>query len=149
MKHTIKVPTTVREIGDLAEQLDMGFTEILDFFAESCGPNWWNHDHEDFTVEFFERSEYVAQELGHTTPEPPSGYDLADGCSDHYVGDEYAKRGWIITPAWNATTNRHSIELWLADHEEPRYADLAPEDAYDLAADLIIAARAVTAESKA
>lgn len=76
---------------------------------------------------------------------PPVGYVLAEGCADHWVGPEVMNRGWIITPAWNATTDTHSVELWAANHEPPNYANLSPADALQLAADLAATAAAVLA----
>lgn len=78
-------------------------------------------------------------------PMPPTGYTLAPGCSDVWVGTETMNRGWIITPVWNAATNTHSVEVWMADHEAPTYADITPAEALQLAADLTAAAQAITA----
>ena len=78
-------------------------------------------------------------------PMPPAGYTLAEGCDDHWIGHEIVKRGWIITPAWNSTSNVHSIELWAANHEPPTYALLSPAEALELAADLAAVAKAIAA----
>lgn len=76
-------------------------------------------------------------------PMPPAGYTLAPKSSEKWIGTETMNRGWIITPAWNATTNTHSLEFWVADHRAPSYANLSPADAFQLAADLTAAARAI------
>lgn len=73
----------------------------------------------------------------------PAGYVLAEGTDDRWIGAETINRGWIITPAWNSTTGAHSLELWVANHRPPNYADLSPADALALAADLITAAQAI------
>jgi hypothetical protein len=78
-------------------------------------------------------------------PMPPVGYTLAPRSEDRWTGPETFNRGWIITPAWNATTDTHSIEVWMADHTPPQYANLSPADALQLAADLTAAARAAGA----
>ncbi|MDQ0679064.1 hypothetical protein QFZ30_002446 [Arthrobacter pascens] len=95
----------------------------------------------------------MAEKLGMKLPEflemlgpipmPPAGYTLAPHSDDKWIGRETMNRGWIITPAWNATSNTHSIELWAADHEPPDYTVLTPPEALQLAADLITAAQAL------
>lgn len=82
-------------------------------------------------------------------PMPPAGYFLAEKSSDRWIGHEVVKRDWIITPTWNATTNTHSLELWMANHRPPTYANLSPADALQLAADLAGASRAITATEAA
>ncbi|GAA4047659.1 hypothetical protein GCM10023063_38780 [Arthrobacter methylotrophus] len=76
---------------------------------------------------------------------PPAGYVRYKKGSDRWTGPEIIKRGWIITPAWNSTTGLHSIELWTANHEPPTYSVLSPDEAIELAADLIAAAQAARA----
>ncbi|WP_104175521.1 hypothetical protein [Arthrobacter sp. Y81] len=78
-------------------------------------------------------------------PMPPAGYTLARRSGDRWTGPETFNRGWIITPAWNASTNTHSIELWAASHEPPSYANLTPDEALQLAADLTAVAKTVQA----
>jgi hypothetical protein len=63
MKQTIKTPTTVRELGELAEKLGMDLTGVMDFLDDALGRNWWNGDHEDFTVEFFDLSRFTDDEI--------------------------------------------------------------------------------------
>jgi len=98
----------------------------------------------------------MAAKLGMTLPEflemlgpipmPPAGYTSAKGGS-RWIGEDITRRGWIITPAWNATTNTHSIELWTANHEPPRYADLSTADALQLAADLTAVAQSISSHT--
>ncbi|MET4618679.1 hypothetical protein ABIE18_000102 [Arthrobacter sp. 2762] len=68
MKHVIKVPSTAREFGNLADQLEMGFAELLDLFDKALGSHWWNDDHEELTIE--------VRDLG-ATPEEDSRPGLA------------------------------------------------------------------------
>lgn len=75
-------------------------------------------------------------------PMPPADYTLAPGCSDRWIGPEVVSRRWIITPAWDATTDTHSLEVWMADHTPPTYGNLTPEEARELGAALIQAAQA-------
>ena len=74
-------------------------------------------------------------------PMPPAGYTLAKGSETRWIGAEIVKRRWIITPAWTSTTDTHSLELWMAEHRAPTYAQLSPSEALELAADLAAAAR--------
>lgn len=76
-------------------------------------------------------------------PMPPAGYTLAPKSSDRWIGEEKMHRGWIITPAWSAATNTHSLEVWMADHKAPNYATLTPAEALTLAADLTAVAEAL------
>lgn len=76
-------------------------------------------------------------------PMPPAGYTLAQGSQHRWIGHEIVKRRWILLPVWDAATNRHSFELWMADHQPPRYGSLTAAEALELSADLADAARAV------
>jgi hypothetical protein len=114
--NSIKYPTTVRGLADMAAEQGKTLAEMLDII----GP----------------------------IPMPPAGYTLAQGPEVKWIGHEMVNRRWIITPTWTVTTGR-ALEVWMADHEPPRYAHLSPEDALQLAADLITAARAVEDASKA
>jgi hypothetical protein len=78
-------------------------------------------------------------------PMPPSGYSLAQGSSSRWIGHETVRRGWIITPVWNAATGALSLELWMAEHRAPNYTNLSPSEALELAADLTATARALEA----
>ena len=133
MQHTIKAPTTVRELGSLSERLDMKLPEVWDLLTDALGDKWWEHGFGEVTFTVAEAPKPAA---------PPAGYVLAKGCADLWTGPETVKRGWIITLAWNSTTGLHTIELWTADHRPPTYSSLAPDDAVQLAADLIAAAQA-------
>lgn len=75
-------------------------------------------------------------------PMPPSGHSLAQGSSSRWLGHEIVNRRWIITPTWDAATDSHAIEVWMADHKAPSYAELSPADAVQFAADLLTATRA-------
>lgn len=76
-------------------------------------------------------------------PMPPAGYTLAKGSDRRWIGQELVSRRWIITPSWDGTTNAHSVEVWMADHKRPTYANLSPADAIQLAADLTAVAQAI------
>jgi hypothetical protein len=79
-------------------------------------------------------------------PMPPAGYTLAKGSETRWTGPETVKSRWIIQPAWNSTTNTITVELWMADHQPPTYANLTAAEALELAADLTATTHA--AESK-
>jgi|GEM_PF-4161659 len=74
-------------------------------------------------------------------PMPPAGYILAQGREDKWIGHEIVNRRWIITPTWNVPNGR-ALEVWMADHKAPRYAELSQADAVQFAADLLAAAQA-------
>lgn len=78
-----------------------------------------------------------------TVPVPPAGYTLAHGSQRKWIGPEIVKRRWILTPAWDGVTDRHSFELWMADHQPPHYGSLTAGEALELAADLTAAAEAL------
>lgn len=78
-------------------------------------------------------------------PMPPAGYTLAHGSQNRWIGADIVKQRWIIQPVWDGSTNRHSLELWMADHRAPNYAELTPAAALQLALDLEAAARALGA----
>jgi transcriptional regulator with XRE-family HTH domain len=72
---------------------------------------------------------------------PPPGYVLAEGCSDRWIGAEIENGELTIIPVWNAH-DQHLLELWTAKNtEDASMVDLSPADAFDLAADLIAAAK--------
>jgi hypothetical protein len=70
-------------------------------------------------------------------PMPPAGYTLAPKCSDRWIGTEIINRRWILTPVWHSTTDSHSVDVWMADHEPPNYAQLSPTEAAELAMALL------------
>lgn len=113
MQHITKYPVTVREAGDMAEKLGMTLPSLL----ELLGP----------------------------IPMPPAGYTLAPKSDFRWIGPEIMNRNWIITPAWTQTSTggTHSIEVWMADHERPTYANITPAEALQLAADLTAVATAL------
>ncbi|WP_248760238.1 hypothetical protein [Pseudarthrobacter sp. SSS035] len=136
MQHRIKAPTTVAELGDLAEWLGMDIVEVWDLLDDALGEKWWKHGLGEVTFTFSSAVAAPPQ-----APTPPSGYVRSKKGSERWIGDDIVKGPWIVTPVWNAATNTHTIELWMANHKRPRYAQLSPADAYDLAADLIAAAK--------
>lgn len=113
--NTTKYPVTVREAGDMAEKLGMTLPSLL----EMLGP----------------------------IPMPPAGYTLAPKSDNRWIGPETMSRRWIITPAWTWDSNgaAHSIEVWMADHKRPTYANITPAEALQLAADLTAVASKITA----
>ena len=80
-------------------------------------------------------------------PMPPTGYTLAPKSSHRWIGPEIINGRWILTPVWDATTASHSVDVWMADHEPPNYANLTPAEAIDLAAALLQATQTARAES--
>lgn len=78
-------------------------------------------------------------------PTAPAGYTLAPKSETRWIGPETMARGYIITPVWDATTNTHSLDVWMADHKKPNYATLTPAEALQLAADLASTATAIKA----
>lgn len=108
--NTSNWPATVRELGDLAEQRGMTATELLEEMAEQLGP----------------------------MPMPPAGFTLAKGCADLWIGTDAIHPQYMITPAWNAATDRRTVELWTAKGTKDEvYTSLTPLEAIQLAADLI------------
>jgi hypothetical protein len=127
LRHLIKVPTTVPELCKLADELDKNPSEVCGLLEHALGMDWWERGGEEVTVD--------------VSPQPPEGYVRAKGCTGHWINAEkqIIDRGWIITPAWDAATNRHTVELWTANHKPPKYANLSPADALRLASDLTAA----------
>jgi hypothetical protein len=107
----------VRELGNLAHEKGLNPSELLEQLERDLGP----------------------------MPMPPADYTLAKGSETRWIGAEIVKRRWIITPAWTSTTDTHSLELWMAEHRAPTYAQLSPSEALELAADLTAAAQTVLA----
>lgn len=108
-------PATLLELANLSRQTDEMPTATLDALEAELGP----------------------------CPLPPRGYTTAAGSSTRWIGPETTSRAWMITAAWDFTTDSHSIEVWLAEHQPPSYASLSPADALQLAADLAAAARVI------
>lgn len=77
-------------------------------------------------------------------PMPPAGYTLAPKSDTRWIGTETFARGYIITPAWDYRTQKHSIELWTAKPKK-QDATLTPAEALQLAADLTAAVQAIAA----
>jgi hypothetical protein len=106
---TTNYPATVRELGDMAEQLGMTAVELLDML----GP----------------------------IPMPPLGYTLAPKSSDRWFGPEIINGRWILTPVWHSRTDSFSVNVWMADHQRPNYANLTQDEAVELATALLQAGR--------
>lgn len=111
MPHHTNWPATVREAGKLAAAEGKTLSELFQELLTELGP----------------------------CPAPPEGYRLDPHSDVRWLGPETYHQKWIITPVWNSTTDAHSLDVWLADHQPPNYADLSPEDARDLAAALVAA----------
>lgn len=75
-------------------------------------------------------------------PMPPAGYTLARKSDRRWIGPEIIHGRFILTPVWDAVTNSHSVDVWLADHQAPNYSTLTPAEAADLAAGLLQATAA-------
>lgn len=113
--NTTKYPDTVRELGKMADEMGISPSELL----QMLGP----------------------------IPMPPAGYTPAPKSDNRWIGPETMSRRWIITPAWtwSSTGGAHSIELWMADHKRPTYANITPAEALHLAADLTAVASKIAA----
>lgn len=117
MNKTINYPVTFRDLVQDAMKLGRSPSEHLAKLEKKLGP----------------------------IPRPPAGYTLAEDSDDRWIGGEIMNRNWIITSAWtwNSTGGAHSLELWMANNKPPTYAHLSLAEAFDLAGDLITAARAI------
>jgi hypothetical protein len=141
MKHTIKAPATVRELGDLAEKLDMDLMEVWDLLTDALGAKWWEHGLGEVTFTFNTVIEAPK------APLPPAGYVLAEGVDDRWIAAEIETAGSVIIPVWNAI-DQHLLELWTDKNtDDESMVELSTADAFDLAADLITAARAAETAS--
>lgn len=109
-----KWPTTVVACAEDALRRGMKLSEYLEELEKRLGP----------------------------VPMPPAGFQMDPHSDVRWLGPEVYHERWIITPVWNSTTGAHSLDVWLADHQPPNYADLSPEDALELAAALAAASRA-------
>lgn len=107
MQQTTKRPATVRELGDMAEKMNVTAVQLMEMLSP------W--------------------------PMPPAGYVVDPSSDTRWLGPETFHRKWIITPVWNANTDTHSFDVWLAEHYAPTYANLTPDEAVQLAADLAAA----------
>lgn len=86
----------------------------------------------------------VLQALDFFAPWPtrPEGYTLPAKSDHRWIGPEIYHSRFIVTPVWDARTDTHSIDVWLADHKRPNYSNLTPAEAADLAAALLQATEA-------
>jgi len=94
--NTIKTPATLVELGDMAHEMGVSVVHLLEMLPPI------------------------------PIPRRPAGYTLAEDSDDYWSGQGIIKRGWIITPVWNSTTDTHSLDVWLAEHYAPTYANLSP-----------------------
>lgn len=113
--NTTKYPLTFRDLGRMADDMGISPVDLL----EMLGP----------------------------IPTSPDGYTLAHGSDFRWTGPEIMNRRWIITPVWtwNSDGGTHSIEVWMADHERPTYANITPAEALQLASDLTAVASKIAA----
>lgn len=130
MKHTIKVPTTVREFGDVANKLDMELTELLDLFDDALGPNWWNDDHDDLIITTDlpwsgtpDSADTQASAAGATIP---PGFTPSDVVCDLYVGKRMEGARWKIVSEYVPHTRELSLTFWTTD-DDPMSAPEANE----------------------
>jgi len=78
-------------------------------------------------------------------PTKPEGYMLARKSDHRWIGPEIVHGRFIVTPVWDARTDTHSVDVWMADHQPPNYSNLTPAEAADLAAALLKATAAARA----
>ncbi|MEQ4567999.1 hypothetical protein [Paenarthrobacter sp. CAP02] len=128
MKHTIKVPTTVREFGDVADQLDMELTELLELLDDALGANWWNEDHDDLIITTDLPWPARTDSFGpKTTPASvPPGFTPSDIVCDLYVGKRMEGARWTIVSEYVPHTAEFSLTFWTAD-DDPMTAAEANE----------------------
>lgn len=81
----------------------------------------------------------ILQALDFFTPWPtrPEGYTLPKKSEYRWTGHEVIHGRFILTPVWDARTDTHSVDVWMADHQPPNYANLTPAEATDLATALL------------
>lgn len=103
-------PATIRELAQMAERAGKSLVEVFEQLESELGP----------------------------MPLPPDGYTLAHGCDEIWVGTEIMNAKYIITPGWNASTNTHTVELWMSEDSQP----MTPAEALKLGLDLAKAANA-------
>ncbi|MFJ6453779.1 hypothetical protein [Paenarthrobacter sp. NPDC091669] len=113
MPHHTNWPATVRELGEIAEVEGKTLSDLFQELLEELGP----------------------------PPMPPAGFTPDRHSDVRWLGPEVMHERWIITPVWNAATDTRSVDVWLADHTPPNYAQLSAQDALDLVAALAAAAR--------
>lgn len=113
MPHHTNWPATVREAGAIAATEGKTLSELFEDLVNELGP----------------------------CPAPPDGYAQDPHSDFRWLGPEVMHERWIITPVWNAATDSHSVDVWLADHRPPNYAELSSKDALNLVAALATASR--------
>ena len=93
-------------------------------------------------------SDWLAEHAG-SWPKRPAGFAADEDNEDLWIGNDVVKRTHIITPVWNASTNRRSIDLWTLREPGESDAHLTPEEAITLASDLLkMAQDALEAQGK-
>lgn len=90
----------------------------------------------------------LLEELG-PWPTPPADYVMTKGNEDRWTGTERLNRGYIVTPVWNATTDSRTIDLWTSKDPGESDAHLTPQEALQLAADLLQLANEALADEAA
>lgn len=81
-------------------------------------------------------------------PTRPAGYTLAPKSDFRWTGPEVIHGRFILTPVWDAATDSHSVDVWMADHMPPNYAELTLAEATELAAALLQVTQTARTESK-
>lgn len=122
----IKMPKTVPAFAMLAMEIGMNPADLIKDLDQVFGDRWC--DEPSFSV-----STLGVQDSGEVVP--PTGYDLAPGCADYYVGAKVVSSAFVITPSWHAATGLFSIEVAPSDGLGDMQM-LSPDEALKLAADL-------------
>lgn len=119
MNKTIKSPSTVQELANTAQSLDMLPSEFLDLINDALGADWWEREPEEFTI---------------TLPRPaiiPPGFTPSDVVCDLYVGKIMTGDRWEIRAEYVPHLNDYSLIFTLKD-DEPLSAAEAREYAQAL-----------------
>ena len=122
----IKMPKTVPAFATLAMEIGMNPADLIKDLDQVFGDRWC--DEPSFTV-----STLGVKDSGEVVT--PVGYDLAEGCSDYYVGPKVVSSAFVVRPGWHAATGLHSIEVVPSDGLGEMQM-LAPDEALKLAADI-------------
>lgn len=81
-------------------------------------------------------------------PWPSAGYTLGPKSDFRWIGSEVIHGRFILTPVWDAATDSHSVDVWIADHQPPSYSGLTPTEATELSAALLQVTQTARAERK-
>lgn len=134
---TFKMPRTFRDFGQLADELGLKAHELMAGLEPVLGDRWMEQGTKDLS---FSVTTLGVQDSGEVVP--PAGYELAEGCSDYYVGLKVVSSAFVIRPSWHAATGLHSIEVETSDGLGDMQM-LAPDEALKLAKDLTAAAESI------